>query len=327
MTHQRSIGIGLIGVGRHGIRYARHILDDIPAASLVAVCRRHPAQGLDLPGCDSVKIYGQASALIKDPAVEVVVVVTPPLFSRDLCLQAVQADKPLLIEKPLATTADDARVMVEAAARAKVPLMTGQTFRFDSTIQALKQQRSLIGRSQRLVLTSHIEIKGRGPDHADGYGRRGALLEFGVHLLDLVRFLTGDDVCEVRCTMDRVPPAAPETVASVKLVTAQGTDCRIEVVRTEQGRIGTALWSGSEGRLAADWIQRQLRWTGLDGRTEAWQLTPCPTVPATLRAFLTALHERVPMPITGDDGFRAVEIAEACYRSAQSQGSPVSLPL
>ncbi|MBH0190287.1 MAG: hypothetical protein HP492_00660 [Nitrospira sp.] len=45
-----SLGIGLIGVGRHGMRYARHLLHDVSTASLKAVCRRHPEQGLDLPG-------------------------------------------------------------------------------------------------------------------------------------------------------------------------------------------------------------------------------------------------------------------------------------
>ena len=323
----RAIGIGLIGVGRHGIRYARHIVQDLPAAVLVAVCRRHPDRGLDVPGCDAVKVYGEARALIADPAVDVVVVVTPPVSSRDLCLQAVRAGKPVLIENPLATTADDARAMVAAAAGARIPLMTGQTLRFDATIQALKAKRSMIGRLQQVFLNSRIEMKNGGPFHADGYGKRGALLEIGVHLLDLVRFLTDDEVREVRCTMDPVPPAAPDRAASVRLVTAQGADGRIEVTRTGASRVGTAVLVGSQGRLTADWIQQRLEWTGPDQRTEAWLLSPCPTVLATLQAFVEAVQRSKPMPISGEDGFRAVEIAEACYRSAASHGARVALPL
>ncbi|TKS58649.1 MAG: hypothetical protein EWM72_02843 [Nitrospira sp.] len=325
MTKKNPIGIGLVGVGRHGIRYARHILQDLPTASLRAVCRQHPEQGLDLPGAESIKVYGEARSLIADPSVDVVIIVTPPIFSREICRLAIQARKPVLIEKPLATSATDARAMVAAARQAGVPLMTGQTLRFDSTIQEMKKRRHFIGHSQRLLLTSHIETKGTGPDHADGYGKRGALLEVGVHMLDLVGFMTGEEVREVRCTMDYLPPASPETVVTAHLTTQGGTLCTIDVARVTEGRVGQAEWIGSQGRLQADWAHRRLRWTGC-ADIEEWELPPSQTVLATLTAFLHAVEHRTPMPITGEDGCRAVEIAEACYRSAQAGGVPVTLP-
>lgn len=227
------IGVGLIGVGRHGLRYARHIVNDLPTASLRAVCRQRPEQGFDLPGAQPIKVYGKAESLIVDPAVDVVIVVTPPLYVRDICRLAVQARKPVLIEKPLATTVADAGAMVTMAREAAVPLMTAHTLRFDNAIQQMKTLQYRIGRSERLHLISRIEKRKTAPGHADGYGKRGALLEIGVHMLDLVRFLT----------------------------------------------------------------------------------------------FLQAVRENTPMPITGEDGWRAVEIAEACYQSAQLGGAPVTLPI
>ena len=323
---KNAIGVGLIGVGRHGIRYARHILQDLPTASLKAVCRQHPELGLDLPGVESVRVYGEAQSLIADPSVDVVIVVTPPIFTREICRLAVDARKPLLIEKPLATSATDARAMVTAARQAGVPLMTGQTLRFDSTVQEMKKRQQLIGHSERLFLTSHIETKGRGSDHAEGYGKRGALLEFGIHLLDLVRFMTGEEVREVRCTMDHSPPAAPETVVSGHLTTQGGTLCTIDVAWVSDRRVGRAEWIGSRGRLQTDWTDRRLRWIGGTEREE-WVLPPSQTVLATLTAFFQAVEHCTPMPITGEDGCCAVEIAEACYRSAHAGGAPVMLPL
>ena len=318
--------MGLIGVGRHGMRYARHIVQDIPTASLRAVCRQHPEQGFDLPGASSVNVYKEPQSLIADPMVDVVIVVTPPIFSLDICRVAVQARKPLLIEKPLATTAVDARAMVVLAREAEVPLMTAQTLRFDNTIQRMRTLRHSIGRSERLDLISRIETKNRAPDHADGYGRRGAVLEIGVHMLDLVRYVTGEEVSEVRCTMDVLPSAAPETSASVDLTTGGGTACRIEIARVPAGRVGRAAWSGSQGRLEADWGQRRLRCCDETG-TKNLDLPPAQTVLATLTAFLQAVINNSPMPITGEDGCRAVEIAEACYQSAQAGGQSITLPL
>ncbi len=318
--------MGLIGVGRHGMRYARHIVQDLPIACLRAICRQHPEQGFDLPGSSSVTVYKEPQSLIADPLVDVVLVVTPPIYSLDICRMAVLARKPLLIEKPLATTAADAQAMVVLAREAEVPLMTAQTLRFDHTIQQMKTLRHRIGRSERLDLISRIVVKPTAPDHADGYGKRGAVLEIGVHLLDLVRFLTGEEVSTVRCTMDILPPAAPETTASVDLTTGGGTVCRIEIARVAAGRVGRAVWSGSHGRLEADWGQRRLQCSDETGTSDL-DLPPSQTVLATLTAFLQAVNDDTPMPITGADGFRAVEMAEACYRSARDGGASVTLPV
>jgi predicted dehydrogenase len=318
--------VGLIGVGRHGMRYARHIVHDIPTASLEAVCRQHSQQGFDLPGSASVKVYQEPRSLIADPRVEVVVVVTPPIFFLDICRIAVQARKPLLIEKPLATTAADAHAMVVLAHEARVPLMTAQTLRFDHTIQYMKTLRSSIGRSERLDLISRIETRHTAPDHAEGYGKRGAVLEIGVHMLDLVRYLTGEEPQEVRCTMDPLPSVAPETAAVVDLITDRRTACRIEIARVPAGRVGRAVWSGSQGRLEADWVQGRLHCDDGTG-TKSVNLSPAQTILATLTAFLHAVKTNSPLPITGEDGWRAVDIAEACYRSAQLGGEAITLPL
>lgn len=322
---KNPLGVGLIGVGRHGLRYARHILEDLPAASLKAVCRRDPRRGFDLPGAESVTLYGHAQSLIDDPSVEAVIVVTPPVFTREICQRAVKARKPLLIEKPLAAFATDAEAMVSAARLAGVPLMTAQTMRFDSVIQEMGRRRQQIGRSERLLLTSHIEMRETAPGHADGYGKRGALLEIGVHMLDLVRFLTGEEVGEVRCTMDRLPPVSPETVVSAELTTQAGTICLLDIARVPGGRVGRAEWIGSQGRLEADWVSRRLHWIG-GGDNQAWEVPPSQAVLAALAAFVQAVEDRTPMPVTGDDGCRAVEIAEACYRSAAAGGAPLMVP-
>lgn len=308
------------------MRYARHLVHDIPMASLRAVCRKHPEQGCELAGAGPLTIHGTAESLIADPAVDAVVVVVPPIFSPRICRLAVDAKKPVLIEKPLAATADEAYVMATFARDAGVSLMTAQTLRFDSTIQELQKLRHRIGRSERLSLISQIETKTNAPDHADGYGKRGAVLEIGVHMLDLVRVLTGDEVREVQCTMDPIPPVAPDTTAFVQLKTQSGAQCEIEIARVPAGRVGRLEWIGSRGRLEGDWIQQQIRCIDESG-TECISFAPSQTVLSTILAFVQAVRTGTPMPITGEDGWRAVELAEACYQSAQRHGAPVTLPI
>lgn len=117
-------------------------------------------------------MYGEAHALIVDPSVDVIVVVAPPLYSPEICRLAVQARKPLLVEKPLATTAADARTMVALAREAGIPLMTAQTLRFDRTIQHMKRFQSSRAFSE-FNAVFQIEIRKTAPDHVAGYGKRG----------------------------------------------------------------------------------------------------------------------------------------------------------
>lgn len=325
MSSSGQIGLGVIGAGRHGIRYIRHIVRDLPDARLYAVCRRDPALALDIEGTAGVALYGSYRQLIADPRVDAVIVVTPPVLNRDICLAAVESKKPILVEKPLAATVDEARAIVAAATTQGVPLMTAQTLRFDTTVQMLREKKRMVGVLQHLILSSRIEIKGRSVNHADGYGRRGALLEFGVHLLDLVRYVTEEEIRQIRCIMKPQPPDQPEHVALVQLRTVGGAYCSIEVARVAAGRVGRAELIGSEGQIQADWTNRHHRLVDRNGHDETQTFPPSLTVLSTLQAFLAALSQGNPMPITGEDGCRAVELAEACYRSAADGGHPVEL--
>src|SRR5512132_1666276 len=150
------LGIGLVGVGRHGSRYVQHLLHDLPGAALIAICRR--SGGGSYPGTQ-IPIFDDYHAMILDPRVHAVVVVTPPSLCHPICLNAVEAGKAILIEKPLALNGRDARAMVNAAEQRHVPLMTAQTMRFDPTIMLLHEQLRTIGPLTSASLISHIETK------------------------------------------------------------------------------------------------------------------------------------------------------------------------
>ena len=67
--------------------------------------------------CISSKVpcYSDYYQLIADPQVQAVVVVTPPVLNREICAAVARAKKPLLVEKPLAITAEDARAIAREA--------------------------------------------------------------------------------------------------------------------------------------------------------------------------------------------------------------------
>jgi predicted dehydrogenase len=318
--------VGLIGAGRHGSRYIHHLLHDLPGVSLAALCRKRIGERLPSLSTTDIPVYGDYRALIADPRVEAIVVVTPPELCLEICLEAVKERKPILIEKPLAPTGREARMIVAAAEEAGLLLMTAQTLRFDSAILLLKEHLPEIGQLRYATFTSRIETKVSAHVRSPMPGQRGALLEFGVHLLDLVPFLTGEEVIAVRCELDQLPSVAPETMAIVQAQTTSGLRCILDVARVEAGRVARTEWVGTRGQIAADWFHQRV--SGVIGNAAPleWKVQPQQTILATLRAFATAVETNSPPPITGRDGCRAVEAADACYRSAEQGGVSVSVP-
>lgn len=308
------IGIGLIGLGRHGMRYAQHLQEFASDATLVAVSRRDAVQGAAFAAAHGFRFHHDYHALIADPDVEAIIVVTPPALTSSICMAAIQANKALLIEKPLACTGGTAKAMAEAAETAGVPLMTAHTLRFDSAIQALKTEVSKAGQAHYLAVTYRLEQNTERKNQAD-YEQCGLLLEIGTHLFDLIRYLTGEEIAEVRCELDCLENT--ESRALVSLRTLGHLACILDVSRVSTGRVSRVEWIGSQAYISADWVQHRLHRIDREQRVDEWSVPPCRTVVETIRAFLTALKRSDSMPITGWDGYKAVAIADACYESAK----------
>ncbi len=317
-AHMSTIGIGLIGLGWHGMRYLRHLHKDVTDGRLVAVCRRNAVEGSAIEAEYGVRCYQDYRDLVADPAVEAVVVVTPPAAAPSICLNAVAARKPLLIEKPLAPTGAEAREMVLAADGAGVPLMTAQTLRFEPAVRFLRNEVAALGRPKYLSLCSRVEPRPHVTLDPTAYGGRGVLLEVGVHLLDLVRYLTGEEVVVVRCETENPGPGKPERRALATLQTSSGLPCIVDVARLAPGRVGRCEWIGEDGQLHADWARHRVYRYRSGQCVEEQETEERATVVETLHAFLSALKAGTAMPVTGLDGQRAVEIADACYRSAET---------
>ena len=201
-----------------------------------------------------IPVFDDYRAMIADPRVHAVVVVTPPSLCHPICLTAVEAGKAILIEKPLALNGRDARAMVTAAEQRHVPLMTAQTMRFDPTIMLLREQLRTIGLLTSASLVSHIETKANLIAGTNGPVAVGALLEVGIHLLDLIRFLTGEEILDVQCTMTPAPHTGPEIQVHAQVRTSGGIRCALDVARVETQRQGRAEWKGTIGTITADWV-------------------------------------------------------------------------
>jgi predicted dehydrogenase len=132
-----KIRVGVVGVGYWGSKHVR-VLRSTTGVAAVAGIDPQLARIGDNPqqvDCDSVGYADLADAL---PSVDALVIATPPSTHAALGLQAIEAGKHVLIEKPMATTTAEGRSLVDAAETAGVVLMSGHTFEHNAAVHKLR---------------------------------------------------------------------------------------------------------------------------------------------------------------------------------------------
>jgi predicted dehydrogenase len=138
MSQAQGIRVGVVGVGYWGSKHVRVLRSTTNVASVVGIDERfagtagHMSQQLD---CDLAG-YGSLEEAL--PHVDALVIATPPSSHARLGLQAIEAGKHVLVEKPLATTTAEARALVDAAESAKVVLMPGHTLEHNAAVHKLR---------------------------------------------------------------------------------------------------------------------------------------------------------------------------------------------
>jgi predicted dehydrogenase len=134
-----ELGYGVIGLGNWGELHARAIAST-PGVRLAAICdtdrERAGAVSAQVGG---VPTYADYHELLADPAVEAVSIVLPDSLHREAAIAAAGAGKHILIEKPLATTEQDALAIIDAAERSGVRLFVDFHNRWSPLFQPLKQ--------------------------------------------------------------------------------------------------------------------------------------------------------------------------------------------
>jgi predicted dehydrogenase len=196
---EAPIGYGLIGAGAFGRFCAGHYaqMDELRT---VAVADRDPhaakaaAKETGLDPCDSVE------QLLARNDVDLVHIATPPFTHRDLVTQALEAGKHVLCEKPLATTLDDARAMVELAQKQQRVLAVNLIMRYNPLCEIVRQivNRKLLGEPLHGFFENYAKDEPLSADH--WFWRKdlsgGIFVEHGVHFFDLFAGWLGDGRCE-----------------------------------------------------------------------------------------------------------------------------------
>ncbi|HKR71782.1 MAG TPA: Gfo/Idh/MocA family oxidoreductase [Streptosporangiaceae bacterium] len=135
--NSEGLRVGVVGIGYWGSRHVRVLRSTTGVAAVIGVDSRFRQIGNGFPHIDQgITAYADIADAL--PHVDAVVIATPPASHALLGQKAIAAGKHVLIEKPLATTSEAARALVDAAEDADVVLMPGHTFEHNAAVHKLR---------------------------------------------------------------------------------------------------------------------------------------------------------------------------------------------
>jgi len=324
------VGWGIVGLG--GIaRLMAMAVQQAENATLAAVCSRDPAKAADFSTRHGAAAqYHSYEAMLADPRVAVVYIATPNALHAPQALAALDAGKHVLVEKPMALTVGDAEMMVTRARAAHRVLGVGFHLRHHPVHREIKRLGDNGDLGNLVFATSLWGSYGPGlaqqrerwqmqPDLAGA----GSIMGIGVHEIDLLRWLLGQEVVEVTAMTD-----GPNDQYPVEFLTAA-------TLRFSDGAIGQFVSSrrlpnGANG-VSVYGTERRVDGEETLGMTPSGQLriihgtetriTRVPLRDAYLteaEEFSRAVQTGGPFEASGEDGARSVAITVAILEAARA---------
>lgn len=316
--------VSVVGAGLMGRFHAR-VVSEHPEAELVDVVDASPeAEGVAWDR--RARWLRDLEELLAGPLPDAAIVSVPTSEHGTVALRLLQAGVPVLVEKPIASTADEARTLIDAARTAGVALAVGHVERFNPAVRALHERlrRDELGR----VFQIHARRLSPFPSRI---GDTGVAHDLATHDLDVMCLLAGTPV-RIASETDRKAHRTREDLLAAILRFDSGVIGLLEVNWLTPTKVRQLTVTGERGMFVVDYLEQHLtlyenaqateRWPQLDvfdgvteGNVTRFAIPREEPLRAQLTAFVRAVKGEAPVAVGGDEGLRVLELALAAVES------------
>ena len=312
------MNIGIIGTGRHGSRYAHHIVDDFNDLHLSAIARRSE-EGREQASGWGARHYRDYRELIESDQVDAVIAAVPPVHNRDIAEWCSRENKPLLLEKPLAVSSSEGEEIVSTMKKTGTPLTVGQTLRYNPVVGLLRAKLSSQGRLHTFYANQRLEPSTLqwldNPDEAGG----GITFHIAVHVFDALHYITGLQVRKVLAVCRTCRTENLEDMALVQVEMEGGVRGVVDVSKLSASRSGRYEFVCETSQLYGDQIHGYVDRIEKARTQRIAQFDAVPTIPLLLERWRSFLLGEGENPVTGEDGLQAIRVSEACLLSSREE--------
>jgi UDP-N-acetylglucosamine 3-dehydrogenase len=305
----KKLGVAVIGTGGWGKNHVR-VYKELASAELVAICDVNAERAKEVASQFGVKAYTNSTRMLKNKEIEAVSVCTWSTKLAGEALKALKAGKHVLVEKPMATNTKQAGKLLETAEQNGLHLTVGFLMRFIPGLQHIREavENKKIG---ELVCATARRVS-QWPERI---GDVGVVKDTAIHDIDVMRYIFDEDPVTVYAKTGSMRHIKFEDYAQIMLTYRDGKSAFIESnwLTPYKTRLLTVTGSGAIMRL--DYMTQEL-WIeepkeNLQPRY-SWQ----EPLKLELQHFADCILEKKKPLITGVDGLKALQVAEAALRSS-----------
>jgi predicted dehydrogenase len=245
VPREEPIGTAVVGYGYWGPNLARNVAE-CSQLRLEALCDTDPAQlslfGRRHPG---VRTTRELDSVLADPAIEAVVIATPPQSHAAVAGRALRAGKHVLVEKPLATRLDDALALAELAAAGGRVLMPGHTFIYSPAVNAVRDliRDGVVG-DVHFVTSSRMNL--------GKYNGDGVVCDLAPHDLSILLYWLEQPVVEVAASGSSVLRQGVSETAFMTLTFARGQTANVQISWLAPRKLRQMIVVGSQRMVQYD---------------------------------------------------------------------------
>ena len=190
-----TVRIGVIGCGGMGRAHVERIINDLSVGQRVAAADVNLEAAQLVADAVGGTAYASGQELIADPNVDAVLIATFGRVHAPDVINAIEAGKYVLCEKPLATTTEDCLAIMDAEQKAGKRLTTvGFMRRFDPAYNSIKAIADA-GENGPILM---VHNRHRNPSVPENYSSRMLIDDTAIHEIDTMRWMTGEEIVEVR---------------------------------------------------------------------------------------------------------------------------------
>ena len=304
-----KLGVAVIGTGQWGKNHAR-VYKELPSTELIAVCDVNLERAKTMAAQYGVKAYSDSSEMLKDKNIEAVNVCTWSTILAQEAMKVLNAGKHVLVEKPMATTPEQAQHLVKKAEENGLHLTVGFLMRFIPGLQLIRQsvENKKIG---ELVCATAKRVS-QWPERI---GDVGVVKDTAIHDIDVMRFISKQDPVSVYAKMGSKRIQKFEDYAHIMLTYENGESAFIESNWLTPYKTRTLIVTGSDAIMRLDYNTQDL-WIEQQTQTVQPRYPFQEPLKAELQHFVDCIVEKKKPMVTGEDGVKALEVATAAIQSS-----------
>lgn len=347
-----KLGFGIIGLGMIAEVHAEAI-SHLENARLVCAYDPVPDRGYAFGQKHSCRGYDSLDSFLADPELDVVTIATPSGLHCDGAIAAANAKKHVIVEKPLEITKDRCKRIIEACRKNDVKLSGIFPSRFHEAPRLIKNAIDS-GRFGKIVLAD-AQIKWyRTQEYYDSgawrgtwkYDGGGALMNQGIHAIDLLQWFLGDvdEVLSYTGTLAHERIEVEDTAVAILKFKNGAMGCIEGTTAAYPGFLKRIEVLGSRGSVVLE-EESIVKWEFHDSIPEDEEIRK-KYINAThtgggagdpkaigfhghlllFQSFVNSILNNSPVEVDGESAEKAVEIIEAVYRSSEKK-IPITFPI